>query len=108
MFFFHYKRYGNLLVCLFINPILFYFFRDCFVARITEDDMRYYMQCVVEANINILRVWGGARYETRLFYELCDANGVMLWQVCHGLVFLVNQYTSNLSNYSASSTLELL
>eukprot|EP00002_Diphylleia_rotans_P021786 TRINITY_DN424_c0_g1_i1.p1 TRINITY_DN424_c0_g1~~TRINITY_DN424_c0_g1_i1.p1 ORF type:complete len:936 (-),score=185.18 TRINITY_DN424_c0_g1_i1:164-2971(-) len=53
---------------------------DCFIARITEDDMRYYMQSVVEANINILRVWGGARYESHFFYELCDANGVMLWQ----------------------------
>lgn len=34
----------------------------------------------VEANMNMLRVWGGAIYEEDYFYELCDRNGILIWQ----------------------------
>lgn len=34
----------------------------------------------VDANMNMLRVWGGAIYEEDLFYELCDRNGILIWQ----------------------------
>jgi beta-mannosidase len=33
-----------------------------------------------EANINMLRVWGGGIYEDDVFYELCDKYGIMVWQ----------------------------
>lgn len=33
-----------------------------------------------EANINMLRVWGGGIYEDDVFYELCDQYGIMVWQ----------------------------
>jgi beta-mannosidase len=33
-----------------------------------------------EANINMLRVWGGGIYEEDVFYELCDKYGIMVWQ----------------------------
>jgi|UniRef100_UPI0040475F07 beta-mannosidase len=35
-----------------------------------------------EANMNLLRVWGGGIFENDLFYEICDREGVLVWQDC--------------------------
>jgi beta-mannosidase len=44
---------------------------------------RYYDSLIAAcklANINMLRVWGGGFYPSEYFYELCDANKIMVWQ----------------------------
>lgn len=33
-----------------------------------------------DANVNLLRVWGGGLIETTEFYELCDRFGLLVWQ----------------------------
>jgi len=33
-----------------------------------------------EANVNLLRVWGGGLIEKEIFYNLCDRLGIMVWQ----------------------------
>ncbi len=38
------------------------------------------LQCAIDCNCNMIRCWGGNVYEDDLFYELCDANGIMVWQ----------------------------
>lgn len=45
-------------------------------------DERYIqlIKSAVNANMNMLRVWGGAIYEDEIFYELCDRHGILIWQ----------------------------
>ena len=53
---------------------------DCFPSRITADRLRTRITQGVDANVNLLRVWGGGLYESDDFYGLCDELGVLVWQ----------------------------
>jgi beta-mannosidase len=33
-----------------------------------------------EANVNMLRVWGGGIYEPECFWQACDREGILVWQ----------------------------
>jgi len=51
-----------------------------FAGSVTRDDYQKLLHAAAEANINMLRVWGGGYYEADEFYELCDQLGIMVWQ----------------------------
>ncbi len=53
---------------------------DCFPSRITRSRLEHRIGQAVEANIDLLRVWGGGIYESDEFYSLCDEKGVLVWQ----------------------------
>ncbi|GAB3214122.1 glycoside hydrolase family 2 protein [Marinactinospora endophytica] len=53
---------------------------DCFPARVTRERYAERIDQAVGANMNLLRIWGGGRYESSDFYELCDERGVLVWQ----------------------------
>jgi len=53
---------------------------DCFLPRVTRERYRERIAQARDANMNMLRVWGGGIYETDTFYEECDAAGIMVWQ----------------------------
>lgn len=53
---------------------------ETFATRITRDDYARLLQDAVDANMNMLRVWGGGLYEMDVFYDLCDELGICVWQ----------------------------
>jgi beta-mannosidase len=63
--------------------------QDNFPANIPSLKYNRLIKSVVDANINMLRVWGGGIYEDDLFYDLCDENGILVWQ---DFMFACNLY----------------
>lgn len=53
---------------------------DSLMGRTTNETYDYYINSALEANFNMLRIWGGAYYAPDYFYEQCDEKGLLLWQ----------------------------
>ncbi|SFI88280.1 beta-mannosidase [Celeribacter neptunius] len=61
-------------------------------GRISRDKVRDLLQSAVEAHMNMIRVWGGGRYDPDWFYDLCDELGLMVWQ---DFMFACNLYPTD-------------
>lgn len=53
---------------------------DAVIGRTKEADWRRLIENCLESNLNGIRVWGGACYPPEIFYDLCDENGLMVYQ----------------------------
>lgn len=53
---------------------------DYFTHKVKKTDYKALIDSAVSVNMNMLRVWGGASYEKDSFYNLCNQEGIMVWQ----------------------------
>lgn len=53
---------------------------DNLLGRTNEDLTRKLLKAAVEANHNMVRVWGGGIYPSDYFFNICDELGLLVWQ----------------------------
>ena len=53
---------------------------DAIIARVGKKKYETLVSEARNANINMLRVWGGGIYESSDFYKACDRAGILVWQ----------------------------
>lgn len=67
------------------------------------EHIRYLLQSAKDANMNMLRVWGGGLYESDEFYRLADEMGIMIW---HDFMFACALYPTD-EDFISSTRLEI-
>ena len=65
---------------------------DVFIPRVTQAQYENVIASAVAANMNMIRVWGGGFYEKDIFYDLCDREGILVWQ---DFMFACSMYPGN-------------
>ena len=65
---------------------------DVFLPRANREVYEKMVFDAANANMNMLRVWGGGIYEDNVVFELCDKYGIMVW---HDFMFACAMYPGN-------------
>lgn len=62
---------------------------DMIYSNVDKNRLEKLVDMAVDANFNILRVWGGGLYAGNDLLELCDEKGVLVW---HDFLFACSKY----------------
>lgn len=68
------------------------------------DELKWLMLSTQQANMNMLRVWGGGMYLDDNFYEMADKAGIMLW---HDMMFSCKVYPFVDADFVKNSKIEV-
>lgn len=71
--------------------------------KVTKEQIVSLLTSARDANMNMLRVWGGGIYESDLFYETADALGILIW---HDFMFACALYPTT-DDFMKSVTVEV-
>jgi beta-mannosidase len=62
---------------------------DMIYADVDKERYSKLVSLALQANFNMLRIWGGGLYMDHDFLDLCDEAGIMVW---HDLIFACSKY----------------
>jgi beta-mannosidase len=62
---------------------------DLLYGGVPDERYRALVDHAVQANFNMLRIWGGGEFAPRAFAEACDEAGVLVW---HDYLFACSKY----------------
>ncbi len=65
---------------------------DAFQNRQTFERYNDLLSSAADANMNMVRLWGGGQFENDCFYELCDEKGLLIW---HDFMFSCSLYPAD-------------
>lgn len=75
--------------------------QDAFVSQVTDEKYETLLKSVIDANMNMLRVWGGGIYEKEKFYDLCNQYGILIWQdfmFANAMYYADQKFIQNIEN----------
>lgn len=78
---------------------------DSFIAAVPDARYQHLIGMAKDANMNMLRVWGGGIYEKDVFYQECNRLGILVWQ---DFMFACALYPDYNKNFMANVREEII